>query len=165
MNALLPAAPFFADNGSDVMRGFLPEISPLVWVAIGVCCFLLFWLTFCLAFASHDKARVRDNLRSQGARVLRLRRDYLLMDWFVEREFRSYNVRYRDRNGWEHGAICKTTNGGAIVFAEDLVLQERPGKSEPAPALGRESDLDDRVLALEAENRRLKEELQRKGKG
>jgi hypothetical protein len=159
--ANVPLPGIFADAGRDVIHGTFPEFSPFTWGIAGVCCFFFFWLLICLAFAGHDKSRVRENLQAQGATVVSLRRNYLLMDWFVEREFRSYHVHYRDRNGWEHGAVCKTTRGGAIFYADDKIVSEPNAGSAPSPAVGQTSELDERIRDLEAENRRLKEELRR----
>ena len=105
-----------------------------------------------LAAGGMDHDRIRQYVEERGGTVLDSNWAPLGPGWFGEKSDRIYYVRYRDKDGNEHEAHCKTSMWTGVYFTEDRIVKyaERPA----APAAPSES-------ALEAENRRLREELER----
>jgi hypothetical protein len=114
-------------------------IVPLVIVAI----------LLRLLAGSMDRARIRRYIESQGGEVLRCSWSPFGPGWLGEKSDRLYEVRYRDRQGNEHRAACKTSMLTGVYFSEDHVV--RPAERPPGP----------RVESLEEENRRLRQEVAR----
>ncbi len=107
-----------------------------------------------------DKSEIEQNLRRQGARLRFLKRCRRLDTWANKNTARYYQIRYHDRNGWEHEAQCMTDNIGGVYYADDTVSGESAVERE-APAAARPVTGENRIADLEAENRRLKAELER----
>lgn len=109
-----------------------------------------------------DGNRIDGYVRERGGRVLDRSWAPFGRGWFGEKDSRIYQVTYRDREGNVRRASCKTSMFSGVYFTDDVVV--RPvAKAEPKPrtATGKRS-----VEELEAENRRLREEVARlRGQG
>ena len=72
--------------------------------------------------------------------------------WFGEQSDRIYGVRYLDKDGNEHEAHCKTSMWTGVYSTEDRIVRYA---ERSTPASNRTAS------TLEAENRRLRRELER----
>jgi hypothetical protein len=101
-----------------------------------------------------DGERVRAYIEQRGGRLLSSGWAPFGKGWFGEKSDRIYEVRYLDGDGNEHEATCKTSLFTGVYFTEDRIVSygETPR---------RETRNDSRLSALEQENRRLREELNR----
>ena len=95
-----------------------------------------------------DGDRIRGYIESQGGKVLQKHWTPFGRGWFGSERERIYEVVYRDAEGDVHQATCKTSALAGVYFTEDRVIRH---EGEPTPP----RDHDE----LEAENRRLREEL------
>lgn len=96
-----------------------------------------------------DRRRMQGYVASLGGEVLDVRWSPFGPGWFGEKSDRIYFVRYVDRESAEHEAYCKTGFWTGVYFTQDRIT--RVGR-EPATTMEQ----------LEAENRRLREELARR---
>ena len=105
-----------------------------------------------LAAGALDRKRLVEYVESRGGRLIDTTWEPFGPGWFGEKSDRIYSVHYRDRDGNEHRAHCKTSMWTGVYFTQDSIVK-RGGRDETdAPrAAPRES--------LEEENRRLREEL------
>ncbi|MFT3784063.1 MAG: hypothetical protein QM790_18810 [Nibricoccus sp.] len=94
-----------------------------------------------------NKSRIRSYVSNRGGQVLAIRWSPFGKGWFGEKDACIYEVFYREPDGTEHRATCKTALFSGVYFTEDNILG--------APPAG------DRVAALEEENRRLREQLRK----
>lgn len=108
-----------------------------------------------------DRSEIEQNLRRQGARLRFMKRCRRADTWANNNTSRYYQIRYHDRNGWEHEAACMTDNTGGVYYADDTVIGES-ATSKQAPAAARPVNGEKRIAYLEAENRRLEAELERR---
>jgi hypothetical protein len=106
---------------------------------------------FRLLAGNLDHGRIRAYVADRGGRVLEIRWAPFGPGWFGEKTDRIYDVRYIDRAGNERRAACKTSLTTGVYFTYDEVI--RPAERPIEPAVDR--------AELEAENRRLREELAR----
>jgi hypothetical protein len=104
-----------------------------------------------LAAGGWDRDRIRSNIESHGGKLLNTKWDPFGPGWFGEKSDRIYQVRYVDSDGAEHVAHCKTSLTTGVYFTEDRALE---AGGDPAV-----SERD--IRSLEAENRELREELDR----
>lgn len=113
-----------------------------------------------------DKRRIRQHLAQQGARLTGIAHCMRVEAMVLDENERFYRIAYLDRNGWQHGAICKTSCFGGIYHADDQVTGPLPGTPEFTAFSPVEPDpSEERLRLLEEENRRLKEALQRDRNG
>lgn len=105
-----------------------------------------------LAAGGMDRDRIEQYVRDRGGKVLDSNWDPFGPGWFGEKSDRIYGVRYLDRDGNEHEAHCKTSMWTGVYFTEDRIVRYAERPTEPAAAS---------ESALEAENRRLREEVER----
>jgi hypothetical protein len=124
------------------MEGFLLLIPVVIVIAIVIR----------LAAGGMDHDRIKRYVEERGGKVLDSNWSPFGPGWFGEKSDRIYGVRYLDKDGNEHEAHCKTSMWTGVYLTEDRIVKyaERP----TATAAQSES-------ALEAENRRLREELER----
>jgi hypothetical protein len=110
--------------------------------------FIIIVIVIRLAAGGLDHDRVRQYVESRGGRVIEANWSPFGPGWFGEKSDRIYAVRYLDRDGNEHQAYCKTSMWTGVYFTEDQIIRyaDRPAGAKPA---------------LEEENRRLREELNR----
>jgi hypothetical protein len=101
-----------------------------------------------LAAGGMDRERVKRYTESQGGTVLGSSWAPFGPGWFGEKSDRIYRVLYRDQAGNTHEAHCKTSLLTGVYFTEDRIVEQ-------ANRAGGEDE------SLEAENRRLREELER----
>lgn len=128
------------DGGGNTVAGVFLLIPFLLLVAVVVR----------LAAGRMDHDRINWYVEVRGGRVLDSHWSPFGPGWFGEKSDRIYGVRYLDRDGNEHEAHCKTSLWTGVYFTEDRVVKSA---ERPAPAAGPAS-------ALEAENQRLREELE-----
>lgn len=114
--------------------------------------FIVIAIVIRLAAGGMDHDRIKQYVEECGGTVLDSNWSPFGPGWFGEKSDRIYGVRYLDRDGNEHEAHCKTSMWTGVYFTEDRIVKyaERPA---PAPT--------PKESALEAENRRLREELER----
>ena len=97
-----------------------------------------------------DHDRIREYVESRGGKVLDSNWSPFGPGWFGEKNDRIYGVRYLDKDGNEHEAHCKTSMWSGVYFTEDKIVKY----ADREPPREAESE-------LEAENRRLREEVER----
>ena len=98
-----------------------------------------------------DGDRIRRYIQGRGGAVQESRWSPFGPGWFGARSERLYRVRYVDRDGAEHEADCKTSMWTGVYFTEDRIIKEVVRSISTAGA----------ASSLEAENHRLREELER----
>jgi hypothetical protein len=76
---------------------------------------------------SRDHARIRRHVAARGGRLLASRWAPFGPGWAQERIARTYLVRYRDREGNEHRAYCKTSSSSGVSFTDDQVVRPPSG--------------------------------------
>jgi hypothetical protein len=106
-----------------------------------------------------DHDRVRSYVESRGGRLLDANWAPFGRGWFGEKNDRIYEVRFLDADGNEHHASCKTSLFSGVYLTDDRIVRyAAPRENE---LVGDPSDRRDdlHALALEEENRRLREEL------
>jgi len=105
-----------------------------------------------LAAGALDRGRVKEYVESRGGRLIDTTWEPFGPGWFGEKSDRIYSVHYRDRDGNEHRAHCKTSMWTGVYFTQDSIVKRRaPDDADARPTTKRE--------LLEEENRRLREEL------
>lgn len=114
--------------------------------------FVIIAIVIRLAAGGMDHDRIRQYVEERGGKVLDSQWSPFGPGWFGEKSDRIYGVRYLDKDGNEHQAHCKTSLFTGVYFTEDQIVKNAaPNTPGLTPA---ESE-------LEAENRRLREELER----
>ena len=101
---------------------------------------------------SLNHARIREYIDRRGGRVRGIQWAPFGPGWFWDRAV-IYKVNYRDRNGNERAAYCKTGMLIGVYMTEDKITRLK--KHQPQESY---SDTD---VSLEEENQRLKEEIRR----
>ena len=99
-----------------------------------------------------DHGRIERYVAERGGRLISCEWAPFGKGWIGEKSDRIYRVRYQDADGNDHEASCKTSLFSGVYFTEDRLTSRLRPKSPVAPS---------RVAMLEAENRRLREELSR----
>jgi len=112
---------------------------------------LVFGTVFRLAVGREDQDRIWQYIEQRGGNVLDSKWSPFGPGWFGEGSNRIYKVRYLDRDGNEHESHCKTMKA-AVYFTEDRIVKFAQRMIPPAV---------DSENTLEAENRRLRMELER----
>jgi hypothetical protein len=114
--------------------------------------FIVIAIVIRLAAGGMDHDRIKKYVEERGGTVLDSNWSPFGPGWFGEKSDRIYGVRYLDKDGNEHEAHCKTSMWTGVYFTEDRIVKyaKRP-TTAPTPTKS----------ALEAENRRLREELER----
>ena len=90
--------------------------------------------------------RIKDYIKSEGGSVIEIRWSLFGPGWFASQSDVIYRVRYRDRDGNERHAYCKTGILSGVYLTEDKIV----GVAKPQPQSN---------VSLEEENRRLREEI------
>jgi hypothetical protein len=134
--------------------------------------FSLLWTAITLARRWGDRNSIVENLLRQGARLVSMKRIRRCDSALWSRNERYYQVRYHDRNRWEHTAVCKTGEAGDVFYADDKVtgpvlefppsstaLTAKPVRPLDLLPQAHSGDPAQRIAELEAENRRLQDEL------
>ena len=124
------------------MEGFLLLIPVVIVIAVVIR----------LAAGGLDHDRIKRYVEGRGGEFLDAQWAPFGPGWFGEKSDRIYGVRYLDRDGNEHQAHCKTSLWTGVYFTEDRIVKYADRSARPAA--GSEGD-------LAAENRRLREELER----
>ena len=123
------------------MEAFFLIIPVLILIAI----------LFRLGAGGMDHDRIRQYVERRGGKVLDSNWSPFGPGWFGEKSDRIYGVRYLDGDGNEHEAHCKTSLWTGVYFTEDRIVRYA---ERPAPSVRPDE-------SLEAENRRLREEVER----
>jgi hypothetical protein len=113
--------------------------------------FLAFAVAFRFVADRLDRDRIRKDVDLRGGHVLDITWKPFGRGWFGEKSDRVYLVEWEDAAREAHRSWCKTSMFTGVFWTEE---------SAPAPGRGG-SELE----ALRAENRRLREELERARKG
>ena len=95
---------------------------------------------------NHD--RIKDYIKSKSGTVMEIEWSPFGPGWFGDQYTAIYQVRYRDRDGNEHLAYCKTSMLSGVYLTEDKIV----GVAQQQPQNN---------VSLEEENRRLREEIRR----
>lgn len=108
-----------------------------------------------------DRNRIRSYIAAQGGSVLSINWNPLGPGWFGEKDSNIYRVRYRDADGAVREARCKTGFFSGVYFTQDAVVHRGPTPNRQTVSTrggtGQNPNYDD----LLAENRRLKDEVNR----
>lgn len=130
-----------------------------------------------LVLGSADRYRVEEYIQNRGGRVIETHWNPLGPGWFGSQHERIYDVRYEDRDGRMHDAVCKTSMLAGVYFTEDRVVASAEyGRGAQAGREGRplgtdageDSDTDlaaHRASLLAEENHRLRAEIERLKRG
>lgn len=104
-----------------------------------------------------NHARIRNYIESKGGTLLAIAWDPFGPGWFGEKSDAIYEIRFRDSEGNEHRAHCKTSMLSGVYVTEDkIVTRTRP--SPPRTSGGEKPSLEEENRRLREEIRRLKEE-------
>jgi len=132
-------------------------------------------ILFRLLAGSMDGDRIRDYVQGRGGRLLSCNWAPFGKGWFGDKSDRIYEVSYLDNEGNQHRATCKTSMWTGVYWTEDRIVVHAQQQPSPDKVVEQEhfhpsgdpsSQLADRSPEeLEAENRRLREELERLKKG
>lgn len=123
---------------------------------------------------SMDGSRIDDHIRERGGRLIDKQWTPFGPGWFGSQHERLYEVRYEDADGNLHDATCKTSVFAGVYFTEDRIVEAgrrtgAPGRSrEVAGPVERPYDVGSSARSREvlaAENRRLREEIERLRRG
>lgn len=123
----------------------MPEFLLLILVGVGLLGLRLF-------AGGLDRDRVKEYVESRGGTLIESNWTPFGRGWFGERGDRIYTIRYVDRDGNEHEAHCKTKMWSGVYLSDDRIVRHAPRRP-------------DQASALEAENQRLRAELQRLKQG
>jgi hypothetical protein len=121
------------------------------WLFLVIPLVILFAVVTRLAAGGMDRDRIREYVEKSGGEVVESQWAPFGPGWFGEKSDRIYDVRYVDKDGNEHEASCKTSLLTGVYFTEDRIVSQ-------AEQLA--SNAVEQVNELEAENRRLREELE-----
>ena len=119
--------------------------------------FAVIGLLIRLAAGSADHDRIRSHLRQRGWEPLDVSWEPFGRGWWGEKNDRIYSVRYRDQNGAEHRAWCKTSLWGGVYLSEDATVSTPRGSTSKPFFIGQ----TDPVEELRKENEKLRQELER----
>jgi len=75
-----------------------------------------------------DKARIRRYVEARGGKLMQARWRLFAPGWLGNRNQRMYRVVYRDADGQNHLAHCKTSMFSGVYFTGDVVLPHRYGQ-------------------------------------
>jgi hypothetical protein len=116
------------------------------WMIIGAV--LLVAIGIRLLIGGIDRGRVERYIERKGGKLLDASWAPFGPGWFGEKEERIYRVVYQDQDGRRHEAHCKTSMLTGVYLTNDVVVDER--ESPPST-----------TAALQEENRRLRDEVER----
>lgn len=115
-----------------------------------------------LLAGSSDRRRIEGEIASRGGTLLEVMWQPFGKGWFGEKNDRIYSVRYRDREGVEREAWCKTSMMSGVYFADDRVVAGS-GVTAQSPEAARLRDSIEELRReherLLAENDRLRNEI------
>lgn len=114
--------------------------------------FIVVHIAIRLRLGSIDHDRIKHYVDERGGTVLYSHWSPFGPGWFGEKSDRIYGVRYLDKDGNEHEAHCKTSMWTGVYFTEDRIVRYA---ERSTPASNRTAS------TLQAENRRLRGELER----
>lgn len=140
---------------------------------------LVLVIAICVLLALHidrlNRKRIREQVSAKGGKVFETRLSLFSENRQGKRDFALYRVRYRDRDGNEHRATCKSGERAKVEFLRDTIVRsipavqrrgssptaarKKPEEPESATTDRAEIESDANVDDLMAENRRLKEEV------
>ena len=123
-------------------------VTPFLLIPV----FIVVSIAIRLAVGSIDHDRIKHYVDERGGTVLYSHWSPFGPGWFGEQSDRIYGVRYLDKDGNEHEAHCKTSMWTGVYFTEDRIVRYA---ERSTPASNRTAS------TLEAENRRLRGELER----
>lgn len=136
--------------------------------------FIMF-VVFAMSVAGRggDKERVRAYFAARGEELLDLDRKPFELSMRRDKSSRIYEVRYRDKIGNIHKALCKTAAFSGVYLSEDYVVEylhsyvarETNATLEPAPATADTAQLEQELQRLREENARLREQLEQASRG
>ena len=129
--------------------------TAIPFVVIG---FIVLAVLIRLAAGSTDDGRIRENIEQQGGQIRSLNWSPFGRGWFGSKNERIYEVVYEDAQGKVHQASCKTSMLSGVYWTEDKIVDDTgilDSQSGSGPGTG--ADVPDLI----AENKRLKEELER----
>jgi hypothetical protein len=130
-----------AETGRET---FLPIVAVMIALAI----------LFRLAAGMFDHGRIADYIQSRGGKVLSCHWWPFGPGWFGEKRDRIYEVTYRDAEGNQHRAACKTSLMSGVYFTQDAIIGSARHRIDPP-------QVDRTVMELAEENHRLRAELAR----
>jgi hypothetical protein len=106
-------------------------------------------LAFRLLAGGMDHTRVRQYIEAKGGRLIEAHWAPFGPGWFGEKSDRIYELRYLDADSNEHHAHCKTGLWTGVYFTQNDIVRQANFFSEQ------------KAMSLEAENRLLRQELER----
>ncbi len=72
-----------------------------------------------------DKYRIKRYIEARGGKLIRARWSSFGPGWLGNRNQRFYRIVYRDADGKDHRATCKTSLFSGVYFTGDTVLKYR----------------------------------------
>lgn len=114
--------------------------------------FIVIAIVFRLIAGGMDHDRIKQYVADRGGQLQDLSWTPLGPGWFGEKSDRIYCVLYTDQDGNKHEAHCKTSMWTGVYFTQDRIVKY--AKEHQPNHTSKESQ-------LEAENQKLREELQR----
>lgn len=137
---------------SSFVRRQNPEMTAVEGSFLLIPVFIVIAIATRLAVGNMDHDRIKQYVDERGGTVLYSNWSPFGRGWFGEQSDRIYGVRYLDKDGNEHEAHCKTSMWTGVYSTEDRIVRYA---ERSTPASNRTAS------TLEAENRRLRRELER----
>ncbi len=136
---------------------FLANNPPAAGMVFVILMVVVFGMLIRFMAGSQDHDRIRSHLQERGYEPLDVVWEPFGRGWWGEKNDRIYSVCYRDPEGNEHQAWCKTSIWGGVFLSEDA-----PAVSKRRPMQGPiDIGPDDPVEQLRKENEKLRQELER----
>ncbi|NOT52711.1 MAG: hypothetical protein HOP10_15715 [Chitinophagaceae bacterium] len=124
------------------------DVNPVAIIVIAIVVIIIIRLVA----GVFDGGRIEDHFSEEGKEFISKEWAPLGKGWFGDSSDRIYVVRYKDKDGHIHEAYCKTSMFSGVYITEDKIVEYN-------------KDALTDVKKLEAENLKLKEELERLKKG
>ncbi len=102
-----------------------------------------------LVASNFDRQRIAEYIESRGGKVIEARWAPFGPGWLGGNKERCYEVRYRDQDGNIHHAFVRTNMLSGVFFTEDNIVHRLTQAT------------DENIETLEADNARLRAELER----
>lgn len=126
------------------------DMEPAAFFVVLIPLAILVAILFRFAAGGPDQDRVKQYIEQRGGKLIAADWAPFGPGWFGEKSDRIYQVRYLDLDGNEHEAFAKTSMWTGVYLTEDRIVKYSKAHGDP-----------EEIDSLEAENRRLREELAR----
>lgn len=124
------------------------DVNPVAVIII----FIVIAIIIRLVAGAMDGGRIEDHFSGEGKVFISKEWSPLGKGWFGDSSDRIYLVKYKDKDGHLHEAYCKTSMFSGVYITEDKIVEYNKKAING-------------IKDLQAENLKLKEEIERLKKG